>query len=130
MEQAVGQRYPYPDSKPETRRDGFIPEVLMEIVEKQQEDRARRHVDAERCGSDNRRRLPAYMRQKNATPGDGARPMETCLDDVRPKAFTVDRETTASTDPGALAHGALQRYGELHIRTDTAFITQWHPKYI
>ena len=45
VEEAVAQRYPYPDSTPETQRDGFIPEVLKEIVEKQQEDRARRHED-------------------------------------------------------------------------------------
>ena len=48
---------------------------------------------------------------------------------MRPKAFTLDRDTSSCTDPVALREGALSRYGELHIRTGNEFLNQWHSKY-
>ena len=68
-------------------------------------------------------------RDKNATPGDGAREATTCLDDVRPTAFTLDRSTAACTDPDVMRTGALQRYGDLRVTTGSEFIRQWHSKY-
>ena len=58
VEQAVAQRYPYPDNEPETRRNGFIPEALKEILEKQQEERAARHGDGDKGGTSDKRRGP------------------------------------------------------------------------
>ena len=67
---------------------------------------------------------------KNATPSDGPRAPVDCLDEIRPKAFTLDRQTSSCTDPAAIHTGALNRYGELHVQTGNEFIDQWHPKYL
>ena len=72
-----------------------------------------------------RRRLS----EKNATPGDGARSLEQCLEDIRPHAMCVDKSVQACSDPGTLREGALERYGELHTQTGGKEILQFHSKY-
>ena len=67
---------------------------------------------------------------KLATPGDGPQPLDSCLDEVRPKAFTVTRDPELCTDPQLLRGGALSRYGDLNIQTSTAFVDQWQSKYV
>jgi hypothetical protein len=67
--------------------------------------------------------------EKNATPSDGARALEECLEDLRPKAFTLDKSAAACTDPASLKAGALERFGELHVHAGREFINQWHSKY-
>ena len=65
---------------------------------------------------------------KNATPGDGAQELGTCLDDLRPKAFTLDLKRSDCTTPGAVREGALERYGELNIQTGNQLLSQWESK--
>ena len=69
------------------------------------------------------------VNEKNATPGDGARTLEKCLEDLRPHAICLDKNAKACSDPATLRHGALERYGELHINTGRKEQMQFHSKY-
>ena len=71
----------------------------------------------------------AISREQSATLGNGMGSFGDCLDYVRPVVVCLDRSTKACTDPVALREGALERYGDLHVRTGTKFIFQWHSKY-
>ena len=67
--------------------------------------------------------------EKNATPVDGARPLETVLDDIRPTAVHLDRDASACIDPAVQREGALERYGDLHIQIGAQFVTRWNTAY-
>ena len=73
-----------------------------------------------------RRRL---ITEKNATPGDGARSLEACLEDIRPHAICVDRTTSAASDPQTQRESGLERFGDLHIQTGHKEINQFCTKY-
>ena len=62
---------------------------------------------------------------KNATPGDAAQDISSCLDDVRPKAFTVDLNPSDCSSPDLIRAGALERYGQLEIQTGNKLMSQW-----
>jgi hypothetical protein len=146
MRFAVAARYPETEAHlPEERRQGAIPESILQLLREQETEKRRRSAEAGKApraeesavagsasASDSRRRsqgsVPILV-EKNATPGDGARPVAQCLEDVRPKAFTLDRSTASCTDPDILRKGALERYGGLHVQTGSRFIDQWQSKY-
>ena len=67
--------------------------------------------------------------EKNATPGDGARSLEACLEDIRPHAICVDRTAAAASDPQTQREGCLERFGELKVSTGGKEINQFCPKY-
>ena len=67
--------------------------------------------------------------EKNATPGDGARSLEACLEDIRPHAICVDRTAAAASDPQTQREGCLERFGELKANTGGEEINQFCPKY-
>ena len=70
-----------------------------------------------------------FISEKNATPGDGARSSEGCLENIRPTAMTLDRSAQACSDPEALRAGVLERFGDLFINIGTEFVNQYHSKY-
>ena len=125
MREAVAREHPEmePDKAPEARQ-GTIPKDILDFINKsmgEKEDVAKDLMPAHK-----RRR---FITEKNATPGDGARSLETCLEDIRPHAVCMDRSTAACSDPAAQREGALERYGDLHIQTGGKEILQFHTKY-
>ena len=119
----------YPEKEaavPETERIGTIPQSILQLLEEaEKEDIAEQQVLSEQ--KHKRRRL---LEDKNATPGNGARRLEECLDDIRPHAICVDKSTAASSDPATLQAGAIDRYGDLHIQTSAKDIMKFHSKYV
>ena len=129
MRTAVAREYPETEGHlPETEREGAIPTSILEALraaEAEEEAGAPRAKTSE--GPARPRARPS--REKNATPGDGARPVASCLEDIRPHAMTVERSAAAASDPATLREGALTRYGDLTVETGNKFIPQWHGKY-
>ena len=74
--------------------------------------------------------MKGVARDKNATPGDGARSLERCLEDIRPQAVCMDKSVQACSDPATLREGALERHGDVHVQTGGKAILQWHSKYL
>ena len=129
--------FEYPETEghlPLEERNGALPPSIQKILE--EHDEQKKATETSKAGSSASGRLvpkdagtSMLLTEKNATPSDGSRPLETCLDDIRPKAFTLDRSTTACSDPADMKPGALQQFGELHVHTGRDFINQWHSKY-
>jgi len=118
MAAAVAREYPETEAhKDWGQREGAIPAVILEAL---------REAEAEKDTALSAKRR--VLSDKNATPGDGPRPLDKCLDDIRPVAITLDRSTQASSDPGSLRQGAVERYGDLHVQTGSKPILQWHSK--
>ena len=67
---------------------------------------------------------------KNATPGNGARRFEECLEDIRPHAICVDTSAQACSDPATLREGAMGRFGDLTVQTGGKEVLQFHTKYV
>ena len=126
MRAAVEREYPEEEAAvPETERMGTIPRSIHQLLEEsEKEDNTEQQVASEQ--KHKRRRL---LEDKNATPGNGARRLEECLDDIRPHAICVDKSTAASSDPATLQAGAIDRYGDLHIQTNAKEVMQFHSKY-
>ena len=125
MRDAVAREYPMPADHG-SEEDGFIPASVAAVLAEAEAERKEERVAKEAGGLLEKTRL---MTDKNASPGDGARPMEECLQDLRPKACTLDRSTEACTDPETLRAGGLERYGELHVETGSRLVDQYHSKY-
>ena len=137
MRAAVQKQYPEQEGHlPESEREGTLPPSILQLLQEREDERREQGDEKRRRSSDvgepneakaARSRL---LTDKNATPSDGPRPLEKCLEDVRPKAFTLDRATASCSDPATLRAGALQRYGEMHVHAGSRFINQWHSKYV
>ena len=115
MREAVHEKYPtaaHDVGKPEEEQVGFVPNSIIDLLGEDTE---------ESCS----KRLRLF-RDKNATLGDGARTLENCLDDVRPDAMCLGKSAEAASDPATLREGAIERYGELNVRTDATAILQFH----
>ena len=69
------------------------------------------------------------IKEKNATPGDGARSAEGWLDDQRPSFVVPETSTGACSDPATMRTGAIMRHGTLFAQTGKELIPQWHAKY-
>ena len=112
MREAVERHYPEEEGEvPKAERQGKIPPCILEEL-KRQEEEGEDEVDPDR-----RRKMPRLVQEKNATPGDCGRPVEKCMDDVRPSAVTIDRNPSACTDPVTMREKALERYGDLKVQT-------------
>ena len=124
VREAVHREYPETEGdKPEAERVGHIPpsiEALLDEREKGREDALPERP---------KKKLRLLSGEKNATPGDGARSVHECLDNVRPQAICVDKSSQASTDPGTQREGGLERQGELNIKTGGKPISQYESKY-
>ena len=119
-EHAVFEKYPETeDHIPLDERKGFIPDGIREEIEE-----SVRKME-ERC--EKKRRV--IHTTKNATPGDAEQELQNCLDDVRPKAFTLDLKPSDCSNPDSIRGGALERYGELDIQTGNQLVSQWESKY-
>ena len=125
MRAAVQREYPEQEgSKPEEDREGTIPSsVLAALHEAQASNRD------EKSYVDSKRRKLRIVSDKNARAGDGARSLATCLDDLRPHAVCMDKSVQACSDPATLREGALERFGELEVKTGGKMLAQWAPKY-
>ena len=120
LERSVYAKYPEKEAHiPLAERKGAIPDGIREEIE----DLARKAAES----TSKKRRL--IHTTKNATPGDADQNIRTCLDDVRPKAFTLDLKPSDCTTPDAIRGGALERYGELNIKTGNKFTSQWESQY-
>ena len=125
MRAAVLREYPETEhQKPEAERTGTIPPCIKAMLDEAQADE--KEMDVSAGAGRKRQRL---LHEKNATPGDGARTLEACLEDIRPHAVCVDKSAQACTDPATLREGALERYGELKVQTGGKEICQFHSKY-
>ena len=113
MRDAVAKEYPETEENttPEDR-EGSVPTAVAELLAELDIDK-----DGSDAGAPAMKRPRHYITEKNATPGDGARCLEECLDNVRPHAICVDKSAAAASDPGTLREGAREGFGELHIQT-------------
>ena len=86
MRDAVAKEYPETeeDTTPEDRV-GSVPTAVAELLAELDIDK-----DGSDAGAPAMKRPRHYITEKNATPGDGARCLEECLDNVRPHAICVD----------------------------------------
>ena len=92
LERSVYAKYPETEGHiPLAERKGAIPDGIREEIE----ELARK---AKESSSKKRRVIHAT---KNATPGDAEQSLRTCLDDIRPKAFTLDLKPSDCTTPDA-----------------------------
>ena len=129
MRTAVRREYPEIEDGPEEERVGTVPPSILQLLREVEEGKETNADVSDRAPllpPSRRRRL---LTEKNATPGDGARALETCLEDLRPYAMCLDKSVQACSDPATLREGALERYGELHVRTGGKEILQFHSKY-
>ena len=117
---AVHQHYPEQEAPLLLNaRRGSIPEGIREEIEEQKH---------KQDGLPQKKQHTLHS-TKNATPGDAAQELSSSLDDVRPKAFTLDLKPSDCTTPDLQRSGTLQRYGELHIQTGNKLQSQWESKY-
>ena len=117
----------YPETepeKPEDEREGHVPAPILSLLEDPQ------HGEEERGDAEHRphKRL-RICNEKNATPGDGARSLDKCLEDIRPHAMCVDRSAKSASDPATQSEGALQSFGELQVQTGNKMIPQFESSY-
>ena len=93
MKSTVANKYPDQEAGvPLEEQKGTIPPSILRELEEKQEER-----DEAKSGTG-----VSLDIAKNATSGDAARDLDTCLDDVRPKAFAMDRDGSACSTPDAL----------------------------
>ena len=119
-ERAVLEKYPEKEGHiPLSERKGFIPDGIREEIEE----------SVKKIEERNEKRRRVIHATKNATPGDAEQKLETCLDDVRPKAFTLDLKPSDCSNPDSIRGGVLERYGELDIQTGNKLLSQWESKY-
>ena len=78
LHQRVAEEYPETEAeKPEAEREGAIPTSVLEVLEE-------REKDAQAAAAGAGRKITSLAHDKNATPGDGERSLDTCLFDSRP----------------------------------------------
>ena len=129
LEAAVYELYPETEASiPLEDRKGSIPSGIREMIEESQskgrEAPSCVRTDGGAEGSGHR-----MHQTKNATPGDAPMPVETCLDDIRPKAFTLDAQPGDCTSPDAIRQGALARYADFHVEAGNKLVPQWESKF-
>ncbi len=107
----VAREYPENDAVPES-----LLEVMADSAEQRKSDGKKLRI----------------INEKNATPGNGARCLEECLDDLRPHSVCLDRSAKACSDTATRQAAAYERYGGLKVQVQQKDkeIVQFHPKYI
>ena len=123
MRKAVERQYPETEAhKPLSERVGHIPPGVEALLRDSQ------NISTEEVTPGfNGSKRHKILTDKNATPGDGARSVEKCLDDLRPFAICVDKSAGASSNPATMREGALGKYGELRIQAAGKEINQFRP---
>ena len=151
MHARVREEYPDPEEdKPEEAREGFVPQAILEVMDEREKE-----LGEEKQRK--RQKVTDIAHDKNATPGDGARDVASCLDNVRPNTLALGSSANAVTDPhtakvtaleqhgGHEAHGCapdtqtpkaeapaagpVAATGELHVQSDTKMVNQWDSSY-
>jgi len=128
MREAVEREYPVAPAdrgKPEEEQAGSVPPSILELLQEHHGSAEAAPEEEQECTA---KRLRLF-REKNATPGDGARSVEACLEDLRPQTMCADRSAAACSDPGTQREGAIERYGQLNVCTGGKEILQFHSKY-
>ena len=124
MRRVIGVEYPETElEKPEDEREGHVPASILSLLE--DPERGDEEGDAEHKPQKRLR----ICNDKNATPGDGARSLDKCLEDIRPHAMCIDRSTKSASDPATQSEGALQNWGELVAQTGNQMIPQFESSY-
>ena len=124
MRRVIGVEYPETElDKPEDEREGKVPASILSLLE--DPEPGEEDGDAERKPQ----KIFRLCSDKNATPGDGARSLDKCLEDIRPHAICIDRSTKSASDPAAQSEGALQNWGELEAKTESKMIPQFESSY-
>ena len=112
----------YPDIEPDVpveKQKGHMPDNSLKELQEADEERATRPQ---------KKRTSMYLEyEKSAPPGDVARALEICLDDIRPNASTIDKHATSCTDPETKRRGTFERFA---LQTDRKPIPQWESKWI
>ena len=136
MHQRIDEEYPETEpEKPEADREGAIPRSVLEVL-------AEFEKDAEASAAGRGRKMTSLSSDKNATPGDGARSAETCLEDIRPHTLSVGSSAAAITDPatdrargfgnptdGTSAVDKDTGMSTLTVKTNTKMELQWKSEY-
>ena len=125
MRKVIDAEYPETEpDKPEDEREGHVPASILSLLEEPE-----RGEDEEGDAERKPQKRVRICNDKNATPGDGARSLDKCLDDIRPQAMCIDRSTKSASDPATQSEGALQSYGDLEIQTGNKMITKFESSY-
>ena len=153
VRQTVEKEYPETQGHlPEEQREGEVPSSLLQYLREAEETRRKEEASGQKW--DKRLKL---FRTKNATPGDGARSVDSCLDDIRPNILAMGSSASALTDPHTAKVTALEQYGidnaqgcgsnsqtpeadapeaepidgtgALHVQSDTKMVNQWDSSY-
>ena len=136
LHQRVADEYPETEAeKPEAEREGAIPAAVQEVLDEFQKD-------AQAAAAGAGRKITVVSDEKNATPGDGARTAETCLDDIRPHSISLGSSSAAVTDPAsdkANGFGSPNNIAEvlpkdaataeLTVKTDVKMENMWKSEY-
>ena len=120
FEKLVHDKYPeFEANIALSEREGSIPKELREEIEGL----------TQKMEEKNTKKRRVIHITKNATPGDAEQKLENCLDDVRPRSFTLDLKPSDCTTPDALKGGALERYGDLNVNVGNQLLSQWESQY-
>ena len=125
MKRLVEDEYPETEAaKPEEEREGVVPAPLLEAMREAEE----RRREGELQGESWSKRLKLF-RTKNSTPGDSARCITKCMDNIRPMAMCMDRTSTSASNPADLRTAGWQGFGALHVQSGSKWLSQWCSKY-
>jgi len=136
LHQRVADEYPETEpEKPEAEREGAIPNSVLEVLEEFEKD-------AQAAAAGAGRKVTSLAYEKNATPADGARSAESCLEDLRPHSISLGSSSAALTDPAsdkANGFGSPNSdvdakpkdaaTGDLTVKTDVKMENQWNSAY-
>ena len=114
LEDNLNTRYPETEENvPEQDRMGTIPGRVADVME---------HT------LDHRRKQSALF-DKNATPAEGSKSIETAMETARPYAIIEERSSKALAEASAQRKHTFSKYSDLHVRTGHSFVDQWRPEY-
>ena len=112
----LAQRYPETESHlPEDERDGSIPLVVAEAMRA-----ALRPVPGEK---------ESNVKQKHATPVATSEAISVALNEVRPSALFLDRNSSSIVPRDVRELLALRKHYELDVSTGKALVDQWNSTY-
>ena len=118
MQQAVRRLYPVDPAssdRPEEEQTWTIPSDLVCVDDSSQQDK--------------KRKTAHYVKEKNATPGEGGQMAESFLANTRPSAVNPGQSAASHSDPASMRTGAVMDHGKLTVQTEQKPMGQWHPKY-
>ena len=90
---------------PEDAREGQIPLSIREVLQEFEEE-------SKRPNGTPKMKPTNISYEKNATPVDGARSVESCLDEIRPHSISVGCSASSVTDPATAKQSGFQKHGD------------------